>query len=115
MAFTRAARPASLTLPAPEKRYDRENEAQTRRAIEDMFTRQPRPTPEVVTGSILFWPVATAPVGWLLCDGAAVSRTTYAALFSLIGEDFGAGNGTTTFNVPDLADYDTGVVAIIKT
>lgn len=45
---------------------------------------------------------ATAPTGWLLCDGAAVSRTTYAHLFSAIGTAYGAGNGSTTFNVPDL-------------
>lgn len=41
------------------------------------------------------------PTGWLLCDGSAVSRTTYAALFAIIGTTYGAGNGTTTFNVPD--------------
>lgn len=40
--------------------------------------------------------------GWLNCDGAAVSRTTYADLFGVIGACYGAGNGTTTFNVPDL-------------
>lgn len=40
--------------------------------------------------------------GWLLCDGSAVSRTTYATLFAAIGTAYGAGNGTTTFNVPDL-------------
>ncbi|MBQ3116885.1 MAG: tail fiber protein [Alphaproteobacteria bacterium] len=39
--------------------------------------------------------------GWLLCNGQAVSRTVYAELFALIGTKFGAGNGTTTFNVPD--------------
>jgi len=39
--------------------------------------------------------------GWLLCNGQAVSRTTYASLFSIIGTNFGAGNGSTTFNVPD--------------
>lgn len=44
---------------------------------------------------------ATAPAGWLLCDGSAVSRTTYAALFAEIGTTYGAGNGTTTFNLPD--------------
>jgi microcystin-dependent protein len=42
-----------------------------------------------------------APAQWLACDGAAVSRTTYAALFAAIGITFGAGNGTTTFNLPD--------------
>ena len=44
----------------------------------------------------------SAPSGWLACDGSAVSRTTYATLFSVIGTTWGAGNGTTTFNVPDL-------------
>lgn len=41
------------------------------------------------------------PVGWLLCDGSAVSRTTFAALFAVVGVTYGAGNGSTTFNVPD--------------
>lgn len=40
--------------------------------------------------------------GWLICDGSAVSRTTYADLFNIIGTTFGAGNGTTTFNLPDM-------------
>ena len=44
----------------------------------------------------------TAPSGWLLCNGSAVSRATYGALFAAIGTTFGAGNGTTTFNLPDL-------------
>lgn len=44
----------------------------------------------------------TPPTGWLLCDGAAISRTTYAALFAVIGTAFGAGDGATTFNTPDL-------------
>lgn len=45
---------------------------------------------------------ASAPTGWLLCDGSAISRTTYAALFAVIGTTYGAGDGSTTFNVPDL-------------
>jgi microcystin-dependent protein len=45
---------------------------------------------------------STAPVGWLFCDGAAISRTTYAALFAVIASTYGAGDGTTTFNLPDL-------------
>ena len=43
-----------------------------------------------------------APSGWLIADGSAVNRTTYSDLFSLIGTAFGVGNGTTTFNIPDL-------------
>lgn len=46
------------------------------------------------------WSGGEPPAGWLLCDGKAYSRTTYAALFAAIGTKFGAGNGTTTFNVP---------------
>ena len=44
------------------------------------------------------------PEGYLLCNGAAVSRTTYKALFSAIGTTYGAGDGASTFNLPDLAD-----------
>ena len=54
------------------------------------------------TGAIFAFPTATAPTGYLACEGAAVSRATYAALFALIGTAYGAGNGTTTFNLPDL-------------
>jgi microcystin-dependent protein len=53
-------------------------------------------------GMIFPYAGATAPTGFLLCDGAAVSRTTYADLFALIGTTYGAGDGSTTFNVPDL-------------
>ena len=45
---------------------------------------------------------STPPAGWLYCDGGTVSRTTYADLFTLVGTTYGVGNGTTTFNVPDL-------------
>jgi microcystin-dependent protein len=45
---------------------------------------------------------ATAPTGWLLCDGTAVSRTTYAGLFAAIGTNYGTGDGSTTFNLPNL-------------
>lgn len=44
---------------------------------------------------------ATPPDGWLICDGSAVSRATYARLFAVIGTTFGSGNGTTTFSLPD--------------
>lgn len=45
---------------------------------------------------------STPPAGWLICDGSAVSRTTYAALFAIIGVACGSGDGSTTFNLPDL-------------
>lgn len=47
---------------------------------------------------------STTPDGWLLCDGSAVSRTTYAALFEAIGTTYGSGDGSTTFNLPNLTD-----------
>lgn len=53
-------------------------------------------------GCIQAYGGATAPDGWLICNGAAVSRTTYAALFAVVGTSFGAGDGTTTFNLPDM-------------
>jgi microcystin-dependent protein len=53
------------------------------------------------TGGLIMWGTGTAPTGWLLCAGAAVSRTTYSALFAVIGTTFGVGDGTTTFNLPN--------------
>ena len=53
-------------------------------------------------GAVMSFAMSAAPVGWLPCNGAAINRTTYAPLFSAIGTTFGAGNGSTTFNLPDL-------------
>lgn len=53
-------------------------------------------------GEVSAFARTTAPDGWLVCDGAIVSRTTYARLFAAIGTTFGAGNGSTTFGLPDL-------------
>ena len=53
-------------------------------------------------GAIIPWAGSVAPANYLLCDGSAVSRTTYASLFGLVGTTYGAGDGSTTFNVPDL-------------
>jgi microcystin-dependent protein len=54
------------------------------------------------SGAIMPFAMSTAPSGWLLADGSAVSRATYAGLFSAIGTTWGAGDGSTTFNLPDL-------------
>ena len=54
------------------------------------------------TGVVAPFAGSTEPTGWLLCQGQAVSRTTYAALFAVIGTTYGAGDGSTTFNLPDL-------------
>ena len=56
------------------------------------------------TGSMMEFAGASAPSGWLLCDGAAVSRTLYAALFVVLGTAYGVGDGSTTFNLPDRRD-----------
>jgi len=56
------------------------------------------------TGTILPWSAAVLPSGFLECDGVAVSRTTYSALFAIISTTYGIGDGSTTFNTPDLQD-----------
>lgn len=58
--------------------------------------------PAVPTGMIAFFDLTEVPDGWLVCDGSAVSRTTYATLFAKIGTRHGAGDGSTTFNLPDM-------------
>ena len=68
----------------------------------------------IPTGVINMWGTATAPSGWLLCAGAAVSRSTYATLFAVIGTTFGVGDGSTTFNLPNYTNrmpYGTTLAA----
>ena len=56
------------------------------------------------TGTILPWSSGSVPTGFLECDGAAVSRTTYSGLFAVISTTYGTGDGSSTFNLPNLAD-----------
>jgi microcystin-dependent protein len=58
----------------------------------------------IPTATIVPWSSGSVPSGFLECNGAAVSRSTYAALFAIVGTTYGAGDGSTTFNVPDLQD-----------
>ena len=58
----------------------------------------------IPVGSIIPWPSNAVPSGWFLCNGQAVKRATYPDLFTAIGTTYGAGDGSTTFNVPDLRD-----------
>lgn len=58
-----------------------------------------------VTGKIEWFAFNTAPDGYLVCNGAEISRETYADLFAAIGTTFGTGDGATTFNLPDLRDH----------
>lgn len=59
----------------------------------------------VPAGAVEFFAMNTAPTGYLKANGAAISRTTYATLFSAIGTTFGTGDGSTTFNIPDMRGY----------
>ena len=58
----------------------------------------------IPTATIVPWSDTSVPSGFLECNGQAVSRTTYSALFAIVGTTYGAGNGSTTFEVPNLAD-----------
>lgn len=60
----------------------------------------------VPVGSVTMWAGGSGdvPSGWNLCDGSAISRSTYSDLYTLLGNTFGAGDGSTTFNVPDMRD-----------
>ena len=70
----------------------------------DLSASQTAGTPALImpTGVVLPYAGNTSPSGWLACNGAAVSRTTYADLFAAISTTFGVGDGSTTFNLPDL-------------
>jgi|TARA_R100001509_G_C4815209_1_gene197805 microcystin-dependent protein len=58
----------------------------------------------IPTGTVVPWTDSTVATGFLECNGAAVSRSTYSALFAVIGTTYGAGDGSSTFNLPDLQD-----------
>lgn len=71
------------------------------------------PTSMGIIGEIKMWPLVSPPTGWQVCDGSAINRTTYPKLFALIGTTYGVGNGSTTFNVPNMkgrvpVGYDSG-------
>nr|DAM13353.1 MAG TPA: tail collar fiber protein [Caudoviricetes sp.] len=68
----------------------------TRRMVEAFIP------PSVPSGTIIHYAGRTVPSGWLICNGANVSRTDYAALFAAIGTIYGAGNGSTTFGLPNM-------------
>lgn len=75
--------------------YDSGADSWVPKLVTDLITAIP-------TGTITMFGSGTAPSGWLNCDGTAVSRATYADLFGVVGTAYGAGNGSTTFNLPDL-------------
>jgi len=71
-------------------------------SVATLFAGVAPPATVIPAGIVMPYAGATAPPGWLLCNGAAVSRTTYARLFTNISTAYGIGNGTTTFNLPDM-------------
>lgn len=75
------------------------NRTQLYQAINNMIANGAQGVP---VGSVVAMSRASAPSGYILCDGSAVSRTTYSALFSAIGTAEGNGDGSTTFNIPDM-------------
>ena len=58
----------------------------------------------IPTATIVPWSSSSVPTGFLECDGSAVSRSTYSALFAVVGTTYGTGDGSSTFNLPDLQD-----------
>jgi microcystin-dependent protein len=71
--------------------------------VDDAIAAIPAPaTASIPVGGLLDYAGATEPTGWLFCYGQAVSRTTYADLFTALSTVYGSGDGSTTFNVPDL-------------
>lgn len=68
------------------------------------FDYEPPPMVNFIVGSGMLWYDNSIPNGWLVCNGQAVSRTTYGELFALWGVQFGNGDGSTTFNLPNLSE-----------
>ncbi|HEY4360334.1 MAG TPA: tail fiber protein [Bryobacteraceae bacterium] len=95
---------STTTAPTTAGQFDKQIfiATSTTTAYVQILAEIPAATGYVPTGVMLDFGGGTVPTGFLLCDGSAVSRTTYAALFAQIGTTWGVGDGTTTFNVPDL-------------
>ena len=76
----------------------------TKDEVDDMFDNPTITGDTLPVGSITLWSGTTTPTNWLLCDGREVSRETYSELFAAIGTAWGAGDGSTSFNLPDFTD-----------
>ena len=90
---------SDITLTLPNSDGDANDVLQSDGSGNLSFTALPQAVP---TGSVHMMATTTAPSGYLKCNGTAISRSTYAALFAIIGTAHGAGDGSSTFNVPDL-------------
>lgn len=101
--FTEEADPQDVS--ASKITYDNTESGMTATNVQDAITElstAPKGGPGVPVGSVFWLTTQTAPEGYLICDGSAVSRTEYADLFAAIGTMFGTGDGTTTFALPNL-------------
>jgi phage-related tail fiber protein len=78
------------------------NMAATKKYVDDEIAAIPAASDLTPAGTVIWTARSSAPTGYLKANGAAVSRSTYATLFSAIGTIYGAGDGSTTFNLPDL-------------
>jgi microcystin-dependent protein len=99
--YAKAASPAftgTPTAPTPAPGDNSTKIATTEFVVGEILAAPAVPPP---SGMMLAYAGASAPSGWLMCDGSAVSRTTYSALFAVVGTAYGAGDGSTTFNLPD--------------
>jgi len=97
-----------LTIPHVSQQFVDKNGILTRpwqRFLSQLFIRTGEETDKVESGvnvgDLKATAQSTAPSGWLICDGLAISRTTFSTLFTAIGTTYGVGNGSTTFNIPD--------------
>lgn len=101
--FTEEADPQDVS--ASEITYNNTESGMAATNVQDAITElstAPKGGPGVPVGSVFWLTTQTAPEGYLICDGSAVSRTEYADLFAAIGTMFGTGDGTTTFALPNL-------------
>lgn len=101
--FTEEADPQDVS--ASEITYDNTESGMTATNVQDAITElstAPKGGTGVPVGSVFWLAKKTAPEGYLICDGSAVSRTEYADLFAAIGTTFGTGDGSTTFALPNL-------------
>ena len=101
--FTEEADPQDVS--ASEITYDNTESGMAATNVQDAITElstAPKGGPGVPVGSVFWLATQTAPEGYLICDGSAVSRTEYADLFAAIGTTFGTGDGSRTFALPNL-------------
>lgn len=106
---------APFTAPSKLFKEDQKQHRANLKALEDFA--QTVFTQLVPVGCILAYGGSVAPAGWLVCDNSAKSRAAYATLFTIIGTRYGAGDGTTTFNIPPTTavTHDGNTILIVKT